>query len=200
MPLVSACRTMGGEDLVMHVPDKPYQAGPQDPTWSGRAAVSGDHMEIEFPVIAANNVGCGHVDTLGTTPSRRYYWLATASYPDSRYPNNHFQQVALDVHLPPSTLPTRARLEGTLRSDSVVVRELAGEPPWLANTVRPDSARVTLSPATLKGEAAWRMVISLRGVAAVNAFLSAAADSVSLGWCQRSQWLTFVLVPLERRP
>jgi hypothetical protein len=194
--LATACRSIGNESLVMRVPGKPYIMGRADPTWTGRAVVTGDRLELEFPAIAPNNVGCGQVDTLGTTPRRRYYWLASASYPDSRYPNNHFQQVALDVSLPPSTVPTKARLERLLRNDSVDVLELAGEPPMIVNTVRPDSASVRLVPTLLKGEHAWRIQVTVLG-AAVNAFLAAKDDTISLGWCQRDQWLTFIRVPLQ---
>lgn len=183
----------------MVLPEKPYLIGHPDPTWTGRAVVNGDRMDLEFPVIAANNIGCGHVDTLGITRRRRYYWIASTSYPESRYPNNHFQQIALDVGLPPAMLPTRARLEYFLRSDSVVVREAAGEPPMITNTLRPDSARVLLQPTVLQGEPAWRMRISISG-AAVNAFLATREDTVSLLWCQRSQWLTYIRVPLQRQP
>jgi hypothetical protein len=195
--MAAACRSTGGASLVMVVPEKPYISGRTDPTWSGRVVVNGDRMEIEFPAIAANNIGCGHVDTLGTTPRRRYYWLASASYPGSRYPNNHFQQVALDVSLPPAALPTKGRLDNLLDNDSVVVRELAGEPPMIASSVRPDSADVILVPTVLKGERAWRLQIAIRG-AAVNAFLAAEDDTIALSWCQRDQWLTSIRVPVQR--
>ena len=202
--LAGACRTSMNESLVMRAPDNVYHLGHPDPGWSGRAVVTGNRLDIDYPVIAANNVGCAKVDSIEVEPTRRYYWLATAGYPGSRYPDNHFIQVALDFTLSPAALPTRAKLDSAFKAGGVVVREAAGEPPFIGRTVRPERATVILSPELLPdsagGERAWRLRVSIEGAEAIGAMLEAKADSLSLGWCQRDQWLTTTItVPLERR-
>jgi hypothetical protein len=66
-------------------------------------------------------------------------------------------------------------------------------------TVAPERSRATLEPTVVAGRTAWRTRVVVEGQAAVRAFLSAGADSVSLRWCQRDQWPTSLQVPLERK-
>jgi hypothetical protein len=186
-------------EVRMHAPAEPYRIGPPRPEWTGRAIVSGTTLVFEFPALEPDNVGCAGVDSLPPPARRRYYWLATADYPDSHYPRNHFQQVALAFTLAPGVAPTRTRLDSAFAAARVHVAEAAGEPPMTVRTVTPARSRATLEPTVVAGRTAWRTRVVLEGQDAVRAFLSASAGSVSLGWCQRDQWLTFLHVPLERK-
>lgn len=186
--------------LTMRIPDTLFRIGPADPTWFGRAVITGNTLELEFPAIAANNVGCADVDSTEGAPRRRYYWLATARYPGSRYPDNHYEQVALDFFLAPSAVPTQSRLDSAIRAAGIVVREAAGEPPMIGRMITPDRVNGMLIEAAVYGERAWRLKVSLESASGIAVLLSTRADSLSLGWCQRSQWLTTITVPLERRP
>jgi hypothetical protein len=183
----------------MRAPAEPYRMGPARPEWTGRAFVSGTTLVFEFPALEPNNVGCAAVDAVPPPARRQYYWLASADYPDSRYPRNHFQQVALSFTLAPSVAPTRTRLDSSFAAARVHVDEAAGEPPMTVRTVAPERSRATLERTAVAGRTAWRTRVVVEGQSAVRAFLSAGADSVSLGWCQRDQWLTSLHVPLERK-
>lgn len=184
--------------LTMRAPAKLHAMGPSDSAWRGRALVVRDRLEIVFPAVAFDNVGCAAVDSSTVPHRRRYYWLATARYPDSHYPNNHFQQVALDFELPADLLPTRTRLDSALASRGPVVVEAAGEPAMHVRRLEPSRAVTTLSIETHGGERGWKVRTVIQDGAAVTMFLAARADSVTLSWCQRSQWLTYLMVPLER--
>ena len=183
----------------MRSPDDPYRIGPPRPEWTGRAAVTGTTLVFEFPAIEPDNVGCAGVDSLPLPAHRRYYWLATADYPGAHYPRNHFQQVALDFTLAPEVAPTRARLDSAFAAQRVQVAEAAGEPPMSVHTASPERARAILEPIVTAGKCEWRVRVVVEGRDAVQAFLASGADSVSLGWCQRDQWLTYLSVPLEGR-
>src|SRR4051794_39919119 len=91
--------TPAAEPLVMRIPRAPYEMGPRHSAWAGHAILSASQLEVEFPQIAVDNVGCGDIDSL-PRPHRRYYWMATLRYPDSHYPNNHFRSASLEVALP----------------------------------------------------------------------------------------------------
>jgi hypothetical protein len=161
--------------------------------------VTGTTLMFEFPALEPDNVGCAGVDSLPPPPRRRYYWLATATYPDSHYPRNHFQHVALAFPLAPLVAPTRARLDSVFAATPVEVAEAEGEPPMTVRTVTPERSRASLERTAVAGRSAWRTRVVVEGKAAVRAFLSAGADSVSLSWCQRDQWLTYLMVPLEHK-
>lgn len=186
-------------DVRMRAPVDPYRIGPPRPEWMGRAFASGTTLVFEFPALAPDNIGCAGVDSLPPPARRRYYWLATATYPGSRYPRNHFQQVALDFTLAPRASPTRARIDSAFAAARVDVTEAAGEPPMTVRTVSPERASASLEATIVEGQPAWRARVVVEGRDALRAFLSAGTDSVSLGWCQRDQWLTFLKVPLERK-
>jgi hypothetical protein len=186
-------------EVPMRTPADPYRMGPPRPEWKGSAFVTEARLVFEFPALEPDNVGCAGVDSLPSPARRRYYWLATATYADSHYPSNHFQQVALNFMLAPAVAPTRARLDSVFAATHIEVAEAGGEPPMNVGTVTPERSRATLEQAAIAGRAAWRTRVVVEGKAAVQAFLSAGADSVSLSWCQRDQWLTFMAVPLERR-
>lgn len=185
--------------VTMRSPDDPYRIGPPRPEWTGRVAVTGAMLVFEFPAIDPDNVGCAGVDSLPLPARRRYYWIATADYPGADYQRNHFQQVALDFTLAPAVAPTRARLDSAFAAQRVQVAEAAGEPPMLVHTVRPERARAILEPTVTAGKSEWRVRVVVEGRDAVQAFLASGAASVSLGWCQRDQWLTYLVVPLEGR-
>lgn len=108
----------------MREPAEPYRMGPPNPEWTGRAVVSGTSLMFEFPVLESDNIGCGFVDSAPPPARRRYYWLATATYPGSQYPLNHFQQVRLDFSLPRAVVPTKARLDSAFRAARLYVIEL----------------------------------------------------------------------------
>lgn len=186
-------------EVPMRTPAEPYRMGPPGPEWRGRATLTGATLVFEFPALEPDNVGCAAVDSLPPPARRRYYWLATATYPDSHYPRNHFQQVALDFSLPPAVGPTRPRLDSVFAATRVQVAESEGEPPMTVRTVMPDRSRASIERTVVAGRSAWLIRVVVEGDEAVRAFLSAGADSVSLSWCQRDQWLTFIAVPLERK-
>jgi hypothetical protein len=181
--------------LLMRVPGGP---APRDSSWKGRALATATRLEIAFPVIAANNVGCAAVDSF-PQPQRRYYWSASADYPGAGYPNNHFQQVVLDFGLRPNVLPTAARLDSAIRATPLVVAEAGGEPPMRLHSVRLPPGSAHLESAVIAGQRAWLVRFTVTDPAALRAFRATGADSVSLGWCQRDQWLTFLHVRLERQ-
>lgn len=186
-------------EVRMRVPADPYRLGPPRPEWTGRALLSGTTLVFEFPALEPDNIGCAAVDSLPPPARRRYYWLATAAYPGSRYPDHHFQQVALDFTLAPRVSPIRARLDSAFAAVRIDVAEAAGEPPVTRRTVSPEHASASLEAIIVEGRPAWRVRVVVKGRDAVRAFLSAGTDSVSLGWCQRDQWLTFLRVPLDRK-
>jgi hypothetical protein len=185
--------------LTMRSPDDPYRMGPSRPEWKGRAAVTDTTLMFEFPTIEADNVGCADVDSLPLPAHRRYYWLAAADYPGARYPHNHFQLVALDFALAPEVAPTRVRLDSAFAAQRIPVVEAAGEPPMRIRTVMPERSRAILERTVTAGKNAWCVRVAVEGRDAVRAFLATGADSISLGWCQRDQWLTYLVVPLEGR-
>lgn len=186
-------------NLQMRAPRDPFRMGPTRPEWTGTATLTAMKLEFEFPGIEADNVGCAAVDSVPRFRSRQYYWLATAQYPNSNYPNNHFQQVAVRFTLGSEVLPTRPRLDSALAAQRVVVREAAGEPPMDVRRVVSNDARAVLTQKVLAGETLFHVRLIVEDPAAVKAFLSPTADSVSLSWCQRDQWLTHLTVALERK-
>ena len=184
-------------EVPMRTPADPYRMGPPRSEWRGRASVTDTTLVFEFPALEPDNVGCAGVDSLPPPARRRYYWLATARYPGSHYPRNHFQQVSLAFSLAPAVAPTRARLDSMFAATRVQVAEAGGEPPMTVRTVMPERSRASLERTAIAGRVAWITRVVVEGEAAVRAFLSAGADSVSLNWCQRDQWLTYIAVPLE---
>jgi hypothetical protein len=186
-------------EVPMRTPAEPNRIGPPRPEWTGRASVIGTTLVFEFPALEPDNVGCAGIDSLPFPAGRRYYWLATATYPDSHYPRNHFQQVALAFSLAPLVAPTWPRLDSVFAATRVQVAEAGGDPPMIVRTVTPERSSASLERTAVAGRSAWRIRVVVEGGAAVRAFLSAGADSVSLSWCQRDQWLTYLLVPLERK-
>jgi hypothetical protein len=162
--------------------------------------VQGTTLDVVFPAVAADNVGCALLNPPAERPARRrYYWLATAQYPGVRYPNNHFQQVGINVELPPEVVPTKARLDSALRASRVRVSEGAGEPPMQVGAVIPERVRTEIDTLTVDGQRMLRVHLAIDGKEAVRAFLAARTDTISLGWCQRDRSLTFLAVPLDRR-
>jgi len=172
----------------------------QLPASSGYARVRGTTLDVVFPAIAADRVGCALLNPSAELPARRrYYWLATAWYPGARYPNNHFQQVGINVELPPDAVPTKARLDSAVRVSRVRVSESAGEPPMQVGAVMPERVRTEIDTLTVNGQRMLRVHLAIDGQDAVRAFLAARTDTINLDWCQRDRSLTFLAVPLDRR-
>lgn len=94
-----------------------------------------------------------------------------------------------------------AQLERALAAESLVVIETSGEPPMERRVVRPTTGRASLmnGPRATTNTFAY-VRLSIKADAAIRAFMSAQADSVTLGWCQSGTLAPFVSVPLERSP
>jgi hypothetical protein len=121
---------------------------------------------------------------------RRFYFLASNSFPSSRYPDNHFMITGVNAYVSPTMKITSARLDSVLHVSELTVDEAAGEPPMYVRRTMP-----TFAVASYDG---IRVVIDIAGEEAVKAFLAAGRDSVSLSWCERGTTLSYLSVPLRR--
>ncbi len=175
-------------------------AGGGGPSPAARATVRGQQrLEIVFPAVAYDVVGCEPADSVRTgLPSRqpverfrRYQWYVTAEFPGSRDADVHFMGIYAAFWLPDGVPLTPARLDSAFAATQLTVDEAAGEPPVTRDVVRPARARAWRDGA--------RVRFTLEGVDAVGAFLRPAPDSVSFAWCQRDVSTASATALLERR-
>jgi hypothetical protein len=161
------------------------RVGTQLPAAIGYARVQGTTLDVVFPAVAADNVGCALLNPPAERPARRrYYWLATAQYPGVRYPDNHFQQVGINVELPPEVVPTKARLDSAFRASRVRVSEGAGEPPMQVGAVIPERVRTEIDTLTVDGQRMLRVHLAMDGTEqrrSAHSWLLGLTLSTSLG-------------------
>lgn len=155
------------------------------------ASFTATRLRVAFPRIPLDSLGCGTLDSIpGEGPARRYYFLASNSFPSSRYPDNHFMITGVNAYVPPTMKITSARLDSILHVSELTVDEAAGEPPMNVRRTAP-----IFAVARYDG---MRVVIDIAGEGTVKAFLAAGRDSVSLSWCERGMTLSYLSVPLQR--
>ena len=174
------------------------------PAQNGPSAIASDtQLDIVFPPISIENVGCMYLDSLPRGVERRYQWMVSADYPDRTErkrptmegviirPLSHYVAVSAEFSLPASTPITTDRLDSALATLRPSVGEFGGEPPMEMETQDTERAVV------------WRegdqVHLRIQGADAIGKFLEPQQDSVDLGWCQRDEFLTFMMVPLLRR-
>jgi hypothetical protein len=159
---------------------------------NGSSATTGRWwVEVTFPALELRRMGCPQP---GIGPRRRerpYLWRLIARFRDAKYPEDHFMQIGLQFWLPDSVRLTPARLSRALRSTSLEVDELKGEPQQSIGKVA-----ATHAVATWHG---GRVKFRVEGETATRAFLRARSDSLTLAWCQRDLDASYIQVPLVHR-
>ena len=183
----AACLLLGG--CVAATPST--DAGAPD---AGGALVEAgrDWLEVRFPPVPLDSVGCDRVLTTPDGRRRRLFqWHVAAPFPDSRYPRNHVAAVHVDFLLPVGAELTAARLDSALAAQRPVVDELRGDPPMPGDSTVP-----TRAWARRDGD---RVRLRVEGEAAVNAFLRTGADSADVGWCRLGAAERTARVAIRRR-
>jgi hypothetical protein len=170
---------------------QPVRVAPIEKPGPGMVA-SGNTLEVEFPAVPIDRIGCP-----ADSGRRLYYWMASAWYPGSVYPNNHFQQVLAWFKLPAGIAVGTSQFDSALARQAVKVVEAGGEPAMTLRELSADRARVVLEP--LAGTDSVRARMFVEGKAATRSFVAVRVDSVFLGWCDASHPYRAVTVPLRRR-
>jgi hypothetical protein len=149
----------------------------------GRIIATNDRIEAIFPRVAAHDFGAGFVDSIrypAPRVTRRYCWIVSRSFPDSRYPQNHFMALGVDIRLDADAEPTSTRLDSAFRLATVDVTEAAGEPPMGIRSVAPLRAYVKLQDN--------RVHIVVEGRDATREFLAPSGNKATLLWCERLRY------------
>ena len=159
---------------------------------TAEASVGADWLDVRFPKIALANTGCGYTEVQSDGLRQRWYqWQVIADFGDRAYPNNHFMAIDVLFRLPDSLPLTDGLLDSALAATRITVDEAAGEPPMTGRQTQPARAWARRE--------AGRLHMRVEGRAAIESFKRARADSVTVGWCQRDESLSFVRVPLRKR-
>ena len=174
----------------------PPRAGGIDPilttgTSEPGAFASRTRIEIVFPSVPIERIGCS-----AGSGQRVYYWMATANYPGSGYPNNHFQQVRVWFKLPQSIQVGSAQFDSAIAHQEIIVDEAGGEPPMRLNAVAADHARLLLQQVNGKRELRARIIVEGRN--ATRSMVATRDSVVMLGWCDSSKPYQYVIAPFRR--
>lgn len=167
----------------------PGDADPRPVRGGGRVLHEGASITFTFPALPLAETGCAELDDGGR--GRRFYWLATLRKPDGEG-SNDFMQTGVHFYLPDTAAVTAPSLERALRSQALAVTHARGEPPMPTGRWVPERASARLEQG--------RVVIRVSDEAAVREFLAWGVRTVSLGWCERGESLTWVDVPVLSRP
>jgi hypothetical protein len=155
-------------------------------------------LTIDFPLIAADSLGCGAVYTADS--SRRFTWIAAFNYDtQSSLTRVNSQNFVLIFGLPVIAQLSAARLDSATRSGWFRFEHASGDPPMTSGSRELKTGEARLSTATLDGRQAWRMRFNISDSIAVRTALRARSDSVTLVWWQRDESPAFQTVPLVRR-
>jgi hypothetical protein len=151
----------------------------------------GSRLEVTFPAVAIERIGCP-----ADSGRRLYYWMAGARYPESRYPNNHFQQVRAWFNLPESIAVGSARFDSAIARQEIVVDEAGGEPPMRMSVVSVDRARLITE--RVNDNRGLRVRIVVEGEKATRSLVATRDSVVMLGWCDSSKPYQYIMAPFRR--
>jgi hypothetical protein len=156
------------------------------------AIVVNSMLDVLFPPLELKSLGCFYGQPLlDDGPSRRYVWSVVSRFVISAPGDDHFMRILVSFDLPKEVELTPARLDSALATLLIDVEENVAEPLRTTRRIAPTRASATLDSGRLK--------VHLEGEQAVQAFLSARSDSLSLGWCQRGGARPNITIPIERR-
>jgi hypothetical protein len=149
-------------------------------------------LEVVFPAVPLSKSGCRYSGNLSTETGRLYSWMASAAFPDSRYPDNHLFNLSFHFFFPDTLELTEARFDSIVAATPIQVAEPRGEPPIFGIVHHLDYSRVQ------RGNGILTLVV--QGRQAVDALLRTRTRHVGLRWCEGNDTPEkFRAVPLERQ-
>lgn len=156
------------------------------------AIVVNSMLDVLFPPLDLNSLGCYYGGSvLDDRPTRRYLWSVSARFPNPAPYMDHFMRILVSFELPKGVQLTPARLDSALATVRLDVDEEIAEPLRTKRSIAPVHASAALSNG--------RLNVHLDGKEAVDTFLSARSDSLSVGWCQLDGAHPLLHVPIDRR-
>ena len=148
-------------------------------------------LEVVFPAMPLSKSGCRYSGNVSAETGRLYSWMASAAFPDSRYPDNHLFNLWFHFFFPDTLELTETRFDSIVAATPIQVAEPRGEPPIFGTVYRLDHSSVQ------RGNG--RLVILVQGRQAVDALLRTGTRRVGLRWCEgNDRPEMFRAVPLER--